>query len=288
MISVGIPFYNAENYLKDAIQSVINQSFHDWELILIDDGSKDNSLKIADEFSKKDSRIRVISDGFNKRLPNRLNQLILESKYDIIARMDADDIMHPLRLEKQYNYLKNNLSIDLVSTEIFSIDINNKIIGKREILNPVSLDSLLKGNHQIVHPSIMARRKWYLENLYNEYFDRAEDYELWIRSALAMKLNLFIINEPLLYYREVGNLTEEKLLASYKTSIYILKSYSKEISLFSYLKGILINFLKIIFVKIIFILNQENYLAKRRNKNLYDEEVISNAQDSLKRAIYHD
>ncbi|MCW1511070.1 glycosyltransferase family 2 protein, partial [Acinetobacter baumannii] len=98
MISIGIPFYNAENFLANAIQSVINQSFKDWELILVDDGSTDKSLDIAREFEKKDNRIKVISDGLNLKLPARLNQIITISKYDFIARMDADDIMHPDRL----------------------------------------------------------------------------------------------------------------------------------------------------------------------------------------------
>ena len=107
LISIGIPFYNAEKYLKFAIQSVIAQSYQNWELILVDDGSSDNSLEIAQDFALKDARIRVICDGKNRKLPYRLNQLILESKGDFIARMDADDIMHPDRLLIQLTYLKN-------------------------------------------------------------------------------------------------------------------------------------------------------------------------------------
>lgn len=288
MISIGIPFYNAEKFLDDAIQSVINQTFKEWELILIDDGSRDNSLKIAYKFAKIDSRIRVISDGFNKKLPSRLNQLILESKYDFCVRMDADDIMHPERLEKQYDFLIKNSDIDLVSTAIYSIDIDNKIIGNREVDNPVTLNSLLKGNYQIVHPSVMARKKWYKNNLYNEGFDRAEDYELWMRSIINKNLNIFIMNEGLLYYREVGNLTKEKLLASYKTSIYILKYYFKEISFISYLKGIVVNIFKIFFVMFIFAINKQDYLAKRRNKIIMNNFDMLYAEEGLKRAIKND
>ena len=83
-ISIGIPFFNAEPYLADAIKSVIQQSFEDWELILVNDGSSDSSLKIAESFAKKDNRIRVISDGLNKKLPYRLNQIIDESKGEVI------------------------------------------------------------------------------------------------------------------------------------------------------------------------------------------------------------
>ena len=80
MISIGIPFYNAERYLSYAILSVLSQSYKEWELILTDDGSSDNSLGIANMYAEKDSRIRVVSDGMNKKLPYRLSQLIEESK----------------------------------------------------------------------------------------------------------------------------------------------------------------------------------------------------------------
>ena len=108
MISIGIPFYNAEEYLSYAILSVLIQSYREWELILIDDGSSDNSLAIANMYAEKDSRIRVISDRTNKKLPYRLNQLIEESTGNFISRMDADDIMHPERLEKQLRFLETN------------------------------------------------------------------------------------------------------------------------------------------------------------------------------------
>ena len=134
IISIGIPFYNAEKYLEDAIFSVLAQTYEFWELILIDDGSSDNSLVIANMYAKKDSRIRVISDGMNKKLPYRLNQLIQESTGDFIARMDADDIMHPERLEKQLRFLETNKRYDLVSTGLVSID-NDNIVKVIEKLN---------------------------------------------------------------------------------------------------------------------------------------------------------
>src|SRR5690606_35195951 len=123
----GIPFFNAELYLADSIKSVIKQSFKDWELILIDDGSTDQSLDIAKSFAEKDSRIRLISDGNNKKLPARLNQIIQESKYDYVARMDADDLIHPDRLKIQIEFLEKNPEFDLVSTGVVSINDINQI-----------------------------------------------------------------------------------------------------------------------------------------------------------------
>ena len=96
MVTIGIPIFNAEATLLETVQSVISQTVRDWELILIDDGSRDGSLAIAN--SIQDPRIRVLSDGVNKGLPARLNQIVDEAKYDLIMRMDADDLMHPQRL----------------------------------------------------------------------------------------------------------------------------------------------------------------------------------------------
>lgn len=283
-VSVAIPIYNAENFLSDAIQSVINQSFKEWELILVDDGSTDRSLEIAKEFERKDSRIKVISDGLNLKLPTRLNQIISLSKYEFIARMDADDIMHPDRLKIQYDFLINN-DFDLVSSSLYSIDINNNIIGKRIIESPVTIQSLLKGNNQIVHPTLLAKKSWYLRNRYDQKSERAEDYELWLRSILNKDFKIKVLAEPLLYYREVGNLTKEKLLLSYKTTGYIYKKFKKNINFTYYLKASFNNFFKKNVVNILFFLGKENYLVKRRNDNFISPEELEYARKNLALAV---
>ena len=98
LVTVGIPFYNSEKYLSDSVKSTLNQTYTNLEIILLDDGSTDSSLKIAQEFEKKDKRVIVISDGENIGLPKRLNQLsqLVNGKY--YARMDADDIMFSNRI----------------------------------------------------------------------------------------------------------------------------------------------------------------------------------------------
>src|SRR5690606_21713898 len=108
MVTIAIPFYNGEKYLELAIQSALAQTYTGWKLILLDDGSTDNSLAIANEYKKKDARIKVYSDGQNKNLGYRLNQIpeLVDTKY--LARMDADDIMHPKRIETQLRILEEN------------------------------------------------------------------------------------------------------------------------------------------------------------------------------------
>ena len=100
MVTIGLPFYNAEKYLALAIESVLQQTYTNWELLLLDDGSTDNSLSIAQSYAQKDSRIKVISDGKNKNLATRLNELPSLAQGLYLARMDADDIMHSARIVK--------------------------------------------------------------------------------------------------------------------------------------------------------------------------------------------
>lgn len=229
-ISIGIPIYNAEKYLADAIKSVLAQSYPYWELILVDDGSTDGSLKIAQDFATRDSRIRVISDGVNKKLPARLNQIIREAQYDYIARMDADDLMHTERLEKQINFLINNPQFDLVSTSLLSIKNNNDVIGARVYLpKTVTKQDALIGNSGILHASILAKKSWCRRNFYNEKNALAEDYELWLNAVSNNDLKVGFLPEYLYYYREEGNVTKEKMLMGYTTQIKIIKKYSKGI-----------------------------------------------------------
>lgn len=229
-ISIGIPFYNAEKYLEDAICSVLAQTHEYWELILVDDGSTDNSLEVASRYAKADTRIRIISDGKNKKLPARLNQIISESKYDYIARMDADDLMSNDRLEKQIKALSTNTDIDFVTSACFSIGVENELTGKIPIENyQVSAAMIFEGKINLIHASLLARKTWYVRNIYNEHSLLAEDYHLWLAAAIKKDLHYMVIEEPLYWYRVVENVTKEKMITGYNTQIKIIKDNYKGI-----------------------------------------------------------
>ena len=224
MISIGIPFFNAEDYLEDAICSVLAQTYEFWELILIDDGSSDNSLAIANEYAKKDSRIRVISDGKNMKLPYRLNQIIHEARYDFIARMDADDLMSNDRLEKQIEVLKRNKYIDLVTTSYLTIGKENELTGISLVSNiQMNAKMILSGSANLVHASLLARKSWYKRNLYNEKNLLAEDFELWLIAAKNNDLKYYILEEHLYWYRVIENVNIKKLLQAYNSQIDVIK-----------------------------------------------------------------
>jgi glycosyltransferase involved in cell wall biosynthesis len=224
-ISIGIPFYNAGPYLTDAIRSVFAQTYQDWELILVDDGSNDGSLDIAR--SVRDPRVRVLFDGQNKRLPYRLNQISREARCDLVGRMDADDLISPTRFEKQISILEQNPDIDLVSAGVFSLSNDNRALGVRIAAsnNLVSGRSLLLGRSGIVHAAVLGRKAWFLRNPYDQGMNLCEDYELWLRAFSKNDLKMHIVKEPLYYYREAGNVTARKMLTAYQAGPRLYRQY---------------------------------------------------------------
>lgn len=226
-VSIGIPFYNSESSLLNAINSVLLQSYQNFELILVDDGSTDSSLQIARSFS--DNRIRIFSDGVNKGLANRLNEIISIAKYDYVARMDSDDLMSPFRIETQMYFLLKNTNVDLISTGVISLSDELQPLGKRcvDINHSLTSSNVLNGSTGIVHASIIAKKSFFLENPYDPNLKCSEDTALWISAFCKRSLNALIIPEPLYYYREYGNVTYKKISTAYSEHRRIIfKNYS--------------------------------------------------------------
>lgn len=197
-VSVLMPVYNAEKYLAEAINSIISQTFRDWELLIINDGSTDSSLSIINGFS--DSRVRVINNESNIGLIKTLNKGIGLCNGQYIARMDADDISMPNRLALQVNFLDGNEDYILCGTNADVIDSDGKITGK--IVNPSKstfLQISLLFTNPFIHPSMMIRRNILTVNFFDENAIHVEDYELWTR--LASQGQIANLELPLLQYR---------------------------------------------------------------------------------------
>lgn len=270
-ITIGIPFYNNEKTLGIAIQSVVRQTFKDWVLYLIDDGSIDNSLEIAQKFVDSDKRIVLMNDGMNKGLVYRLNQVINIANTEYIARMDADDIMLPERLERQLEVFENNSNVDIVATAAYTIDMNNNPVGIRdtEKLEFINYKNVLKKS-LLIHPSILVKTKWYKLNKYDKDYFRAEDFELWCRTY--NNTVFFKINEPLMLYRE-GNVSVKNYVASMLTLRKIIRKYSKGVlSNFEMRVEILKTHLKSLIYKFFGFFNLQYFLTKRRNNDLTENQ----------------
>lgn len=229
-ITIGIPFYNAEPFLLDAIRSVFAQTHEDWELILMDDGSSDRSLDVA--HSIDDPRVRVFSDGENRRLAARLNEIHGLATHDFVARMDADDLMATNRIERQLAFLESRPDCDLVTTGVCSITDDHVPYGIRvpdegRVLTPYSV---LSGTHGITHASLVGRKSWFHRNPYDPLDHRAQDYKLWIRAARKDDLRVGFIAEPLYYYREEGSMTPEKMLLAQRIVREVIRANGPEMA----------------------------------------------------------
>lgn len=193
-----MPVYNAERYLAEAIDSIIGQSFTNWELVVINDGSTDNSEKIIQSFN--DPRIKYYKNEQNIQLIETLNRGIALCSGKYIARMDADDIAHPHRLKKQVEAMEADSRLTLCGTNAVVIDENGNETGK--IVNPGNnsfLQISLLFTNPFIHPSMMIRRDRLGDDRFNAEALHVEDFELWTR--LANRGRLANINRPLLKYR---------------------------------------------------------------------------------------
>lgn len=209
LISVAMPIYNAGKYLRSAVLSIVQQTYPNWELLLIDDGSSDNSLQTISDIS--DARIRIFQDGQNKGLAARLNECIDLARGEYLARMDQDDVSYPDRLLRQISVLQSDPYLDLVATRTVTIDETNQVTG----LFPYAISHQeicaqpWRGFH-FAHPTWMGRTEWFAAHRYavpGPYF--CEDQELLLRSYKSSRFAT--LPEVLFAYRIRAKVNWQKL-----------------------------------------------------------------------------
>ncbi|MEN3971602.1 glycosyltransferase [Sphingomicrobium sp. XHP0235] len=215
LVTIGLPFMDPGDCLAEAVRSVFAQTHADWELILIDDGSTDQSLERVRSID--DPRVQVISDGANKGLAARLNQIADLARGEIICRMDADDLMMPDRLARQLAVLDGLPEVDVLATGNFSIDDEGALVGLRDRLH-VEFDvlGLLSGSQGLLHPTCMFRRDWALRHRYDPARRRAQDLDLWVRAVSAGDFRARVIPDLLYIYRDDRSISGAKLRAAYR------------------------------------------------------------------------
>ena len=200
-ISLIMSVYNGEDYLREAIDSVLAQSFASWELIIINVSSTDSTAEILSEYALRDERIKVHTNETNLRLPSSLNKGLSYAEGKYIARMDADDICLPDRLEKQYNFMEKNTDVALSSCRFLTT--KNGVVssggcgGKCDF---ESVKALLLVTNPILHPGIIAKAEVIKKLGYDKNFTCTEDMELWTRFVTS-GYKIEIIPEYLMIYR---------------------------------------------------------------------------------------
>ena len=200
-ISLIMSVYNGEDYLSEAIESVLNQTFEDFELIVINDCSTDSTGEILSKYSQLDSRVKVHTNEVNLRLPSSLNKAISYAQGKYIARMDADDICLPERLEKQYKFMEENPDISLSSCRFMTL--KNGVISSGGCGGKTDSDSikaLLLVTNPILHPGIIAKADVIKKLGYDKNFTCTEDMQLWTRFVME-GYKTRIIPEYLMIYR---------------------------------------------------------------------------------------
>ncbi len=187
-ISVIMPVHNGERHLREAIESILVQTFPDFELLVMDDGSMDQTPQILDEFAQKDNRIKVFRQK-NKGLVEGLNSLVAHAKCEFIARMDADDISYPRRLEIQYRYMQQHPETVLLGTYANIIE---NAGGRRN--TAFEEDELNRWYLSIIppfiHSAVMFKKSAFTRaGGYRQDEHPAEDYGLWVRMKQQGKIN---------------------------------------------------------------------------------------------------
>ncbi|ULT22456.1 glycosyltransferase [Sphingobacterium sp. E70] len=204
-----MPAYNAGKYIKESISSILNQTYTHFELLIINDGSTDNTLEIISGFS--DQRIRVINNAQNMGLLYTRNLALIEVNTEFIAIMDSDDVAMPERLAIQLKELYDNPNIALIGSQASMIDENGKII--QEKMYPVIDEELLKASipfyNAFVHSSVMIRSN-VLRDLGGYKEDYAEDYDLFLRAATQYRIKN--LPDILIHYRNhVSGISKEQV-----------------------------------------------------------------------------
>jgi glycosyltransferase involved in cell wall biosynthesis len=190
-LTVAICFHNEEGHLAQAIRSILHQSFSDFELLLIDDGSSDGSVAIARSFSDNDSRVRLFVDHRHEFLAGRLNQAMREARGELFARMDGDDVSHPERLALQVAHLEQHSTCVAVGTWAGLIDETEEPFGVIEApTNEARSARSILERGVIPHATMVARTSWLREHPYDASFTRAEDRDLWCRIDRSTRVDI--------------------------------------------------------------------------------------------------
>ena len=203
LLTVLMSVYNGEFYLEEAIESILRQTFTNFDFLIIDDASTDKSSAILEEFAKQDSRIKILTNKQNYGLAYSLARGVEAAETPWIARIDADDLAIRDRLAKQMNYIEEHSEIDILGSYALNINDDGEILGTRKV--PIDHENICRliWTNPLIHPTVLFRRSAILQigSYYCKTRQRIpEDYQLWFR-ACAAGLQFANLPEPLIYYR---------------------------------------------------------------------------------------
>ena len=229
-ISLLLPVYNAEQFLRECLDSIIAQTYTNWELFACNDGSNDSSLEILNEYAAKDTRITILDNPKNMGITATRNRLLksITKNSEYIALVDSDDVCFPDRLMRQLNFLRSNPNVGGVSSNLEIIDENSVTTGFRKYPDTAEkVKKLLPYSNVLAQPAMMLRKKSIQQaGYYSSEYSVCEDYELWLRILdFADFANLA---EPVIKYRiQSGQSKQQYLKTTLHNTMKIQRKYFK-------------------------------------------------------------
>ncbi len=234
LVSVLISAHNEQNWIEQSVNSILTQTYSNLEIIIVNDGSTDDTLNILKKIQKKDKRVKIINQE-NKGLTKSLNIGINQCKGQYIARMDADNVSREDRIERQVEFLKKNPSYSIVGSWRKEIK-NNEIKKKKFPVENKAIKQWLIRACVISHSSVMIKSEKIKKYKYNERFRTSQDYELWIRMAKKEKFHNIPEYLTTAYNRKKGITNSKKKKEAYKTKLKIHKKALENIKHPIYMK----------------------------------------------------
>ena len=233
-ISIILPVYNAEAHLKSTIQSIINQTYPNFELIIVDDCSTDASFDIISDLIQIDSRITYYKLEKNSGGPARPRNFgINKAIYSLIAFIDSDDIWHSKKLEIQYNFLKSNSKIKFISSIKTFKHFSSDTFPKNLFFTILKYNELLKKNF-IINSSVLVYKEYLYPFDINDNLIAVEDAKQWL-DITKNGINCYLIDYPLVYYRKVDNSLSYNKLKMLKKRILLIKKYTNGFVVYFYI-----------------------------------------------------
>lgn len=228
-VSVIIPTYNNAKYLPEAVTSVLGQTYKDYEIIVVDDGSSHNTREVVYRFVKSYlGRIKYVYQS-NEGLSGARNRGIQEAKGKYIAFLDSDDIWLPGKLKEQMTVFADERKIDFICTKALVINADGQLMNyeKPRNKNVLSFENILMGNPVVTSTVILSKKALEEIGVFDELLFGVQDYALWLKAA--QKLRMYFLNKPLIKYRvNTGSNMSNNLEMMYKDSINALKKMSRD------------------------------------------------------------
>lgn len=224
LVSVLVTTYNSGRFLRETLDSILAQSFRDFEVVVVDDGSGDGTLDVVRGYMGRDSRVRLVEKE-HSGIPDTYNRGVLECKGEFIARLGHDDVMDPYRLELQVAAMQRNPDVGVVHTNAITIDGHGRVIGRWDSADysPQHLTHLFfRVCNNIIDPSTMVRKALYDDvGLYDLDLQMANDWDLWCRASRSWRF--LHIPLPLVHYRRHGgNYSDESNKAEERREVSII------------------------------------------------------------------